>query len=207
MPEKIYISYVILGITVLITFLAWNNRDVMNKSLYHPYTVKRENQWYRFISHGFIHADQMHLIFNMFTFFFFAPFVEQYFEVKFGSGYYIIPFYLLALVAASIPTYMRHKDNSAYAALGASGAVSAILFFSIAFMPWEKIYLFGIIGIPGILFAVLYLWYSHRMDKQGTDNVGHNAHLWGAIFGFITPFILDPSYVTRFIELITHPKF
>jgi len=207
MPEKLYLSYVILGFTVLITFLAWNNQNIMNRSLFHPFTIKRENQWDRFITHGFLHADQMHLIFNMFTFYFFAPYVEQVFEVRFGSGLWFVAFYLIAIIVSSIPTYFRHKDNSSYAALGASGAVSAVLFFAIALMPWEKLYLFAVLPIPAIIFAVLYIWYSQRMDKRGTDNIGHSAHLWGALFGFITPFILNPAYVTTFIERITHPKF
>lgn len=200
-------AYIILGATALISFLAFSNGELMFKSFFIPVNIKERNEYWRFISHGFIHADMNHLLFNMMTLFFFGPVLESYFTQLFGHAYYFLLFYLAALVFSSIPSYFKHQDNPRYRALGASGAVSAVLFAFIALNPWEMIYIFFALPIPGILFAFLYLWYSAHMSRQNSDNIGHDAHLWGGVFGFIFPFVFKPSLINYFISNITDIPF
>ncbi len=201
-------AYILIGITAVISFMAWSNGELMFKSFFIPSHIKERNEYWRFFSHGFIHADQQHLIFNMLTLFFFGPYVESLFTFYFGSPFYFILFYLAALLASSIPTYFKHKDDYRYRALGASGAVSAVLFVFVAFNPWELLYIFFAIPVPGILFAIGYLWYSAHMSKQNRDNIGHDAHLWGAVFGFVFPFVAKPALFQLFIEnLVNIPYF
>jgi len=193
-------SYIIIGITAIVSFLAWSNGELMFKCFFIPNHIKERNEYWRFFSHGFIHADQQHLIFNMLTLFFFGPFVESAFAYHFGSGYTYVLFYFAALVASSIPDYLKHKNDYRYRSLGASGAVSAVLFAAIIFDPWMLINFI----IPGILFAVGYLWYSARMSKMNQDNIGHNAHLWGGLFGMVFPFIMKPILLQEFIQNLIH---
>ena len=201
-------AYLIIGITAIISFMAWSNGEIMFKSFFIPTNIKERKEYWRFFSHGFIHADQQHLIFNMLTLFFFGPYVESLFGLYFGNTFYFVLFYMAALIASSIPTYFKHKDNYRYRALGASGAVSAVLFLFVAFNPWHLLYIFFAIPVPGILFAAGYLWYSAKMSKQNSDNIGHDAHLWGAVFGFIFPFIVKPALFQFFLEnLINIPYF
>ena len=148
--------------------------------------------------------DFFHLFVNMFVLYSFGPPVESHFEFLLGGAgqTMFLIYYLLGIAIASLPTYFRHKNNFAYNSLGASGAVSAILFSYILFDPWNKIYLYGIIGIPGILAGVAYLIYSNYSDKRGVDNINHNAHFWGAIFGFIFPLTIKPVVFIYFIEKV-----
>lgn len=120
-----------------------------------------------------------------------------------GKFYFLI-FYVLGILVADIPTFLKHRNNSHYNSLGASGAVSAVVFGEILFYPTEKIYLFGIIGIPGILYAILFVWYSYAMEKRGRDFINHSAHLYGALFGWLFVTILYPPVWIHFIQEIIH---
>ncbi|MBI5539404.1 MAG: rhomboid family intramembrane serine protease [Bacteroidia bacterium] len=199
------ITYIIIATVALVTISAFNKREVYYKLMFNPYQVKHSNQWYRFISHVFIHADWNHVIFNMLTLFFFGVYVESAFSAYFGEKatfLYILEF-VMASVVSSVPSYFKHKDNYGYNAVGASGAVSAILFTSILFDPLNKIYIFFIpIGIPAFIFGILYLAYSAYMSKKNVDNIGHDAHFWGAVFGFIFPLALKPELFIIFINMI-----
>lgn len=197
-------SYIFIGITAAISFWAWSNGEIMFKSFFIPTHIKERNEYWRFLTHGFVHADQQHLIFNMITLFFFGPYVERVYTLEFGSSKYFFFFYLAALIVSSIPSYFKHQDNPRYRSLGASGAVSAVLISGIIFDPWMLINFI----IPGILFAAGYIWYSAKMSKQNSDNIGHDAHLWGAVFGLVFPFALKPSLIPLFLEkLINIPYF
>lgn len=197
-------AFIIIGITALISMWAWRDGEIMFKSFFIPTHIKERKEYWRFFSHGFIHADYQHLIFNMITLFFFGPFVERMFGIIFGSTYVFVLFYFAALIISAIPSYFKHQNDSRYRSLGASGAVSAVLFASIVFNPWMLINFF----IPGIVFAVGYVWYSAKMAKQNRDNIGHDAHLWGAVFGFVFPFVAKPGLIQVFIEnLINIPYF
>lgn len=174
----------IVILTALISFQAFGNPDMRSKLLFHPASIKNRGEYYRFLTSGFIHGDWMHLIINMIVLWQFGEIAETVFtNWLFGpvvGRVVFVLFYLSAIVAANIPSYLRHRDNYGYAALGASGATSALVFAFVLFFPWEW---FAFPPLPAIVFAVGYLFYSSYMDKRGTDNIGHNAHLWGAIYG------------------------
>lgn len=196
------IVYIIIGVTGVVTYLAWQNKDLFHKLLLSPYDLVHKKQYYRIITHGFLHANWAHLIINMLVFWSFGAVLMQYFYVFWGEiGFLLfLLLYISSLIVSSLFSIAKHKDDYSYSAVGASGATSAIVFASIFFDPWNKIYFFGILPIPGIVFGVLYLIYTYRMSKKGTDNIGHDAHLWGALYGFVFPLILKP----QLLEYFTH---
>jgi membrane associated rhomboid family serine protease len=198
-------TILLIALTVLVSVVAFNNQTLFAKLQFNPYQVYHRKEYYRLITHGFIHAGWWHLFMNMFVLFYFGQTVEAYLGllanqgiIKFPTLIYIV-FYLIALVFASSISLFRHKDNFWYNAVGASGAVSAVLFFSIFFDPWRRIGVY-FIPVPGILFAVLYIIYSHYQSKKGGDNIAHDAHLLGAIFGFVFPLFLDLGLIKHFIS-------
>jgi membrane associated rhomboid family serine protease len=195
----------LVAITVLMSIIAFYNSDVMARLIFNPYMVTERKQWYRFISSGFIHADWIHLAVNMLVLWSFGNVVERYFIAVFeekGLFYYLL-LYLGGLLISITPSYKRNMHNAGYNALGASGAVAAVLFAAILFRPLDKIYLYGIIGIPGILVGVSYLAYSYYMDKKGGGNINHDAHLWGAIFGLLFTILLKPTIFLHFLDQLT----
>jgi membrane associated rhomboid family serine protease len=199
------ITYILIATIAIISFTAFNRKDLFYKLMFFPYETKQKGQWYRFLTHAFTHANWEHLIFNMLTFFFFGVFVEQSFEYFFGNKGMILYLteFLLAGIISSIPSYLKHKDNPSYTAVGASGAVSAILFTSILLHPLNKIYLMFIpIGIPAFIFGFLYLGYSAYMSKRNIDNIGHDAHFWGAVVGIVFPVLLKFELLNDFIQII-----
>lgn len=187
------VTYAIIAITVVVSFLCFNNRQLFEKLALNPYRVVHAHEWYRVITHGFVHADGTHLFVNMFTYWSFGTYIEKVFEVAdWGTGYYLL-LYFGAMVIASVPDLIRYRNASWYRSIGASGAVSAILFTSIFLNPWDKILLFAVIPVPGILFGVVYLIYCQYMAKRGGDNINHNAHFYGAVYGFIFPLFMNPG--------------
>ncbi len=202
-------TIIIIAITCLVSFSAFNNRDVYNKLILYPYGMSSSPaEYYRLITSGFLHADVQHLLFNMFTLYFFGKNIEFVFQQISFSGLFLI-LYLTGIVVASAPAMFKHRNHSYYMALGASGGVSSILFASVYYFPWARISFFGIdaLAIPGIIFGVLYLAYSAYMDKKGNDNIGHDAHFWGAVYGFVFAFLVDPSHGRSFIDQLLHPSF
>ncbi len=178
------VTIALIAINIIVSLIAMNNQDVLSKTIMWPYGVKRHNQFYRFITSGFIHADYMHLFFNMFTLFFFGQVVEISFSVYgIGGNIAYLALYFLGLIASDLPTYFKQKDNYNYHCLGASGAVSAVVFAAVVFDPWSSIYLYGALKISALLYAVLYIVYCVAMSKKSGDNVNHDAHLWGSLFG------------------------
>lgn len=181
------ITLIITIVTVIISFIAMNNQNLMDKCIFHPYSIaKVPSQWYRSITCGFIHADIPHLAFNMLSFYMFGDLVEQYFEFIFGPAGRIIYllFYISALVVCIIPTYFTHKNRYNYFSLGASGAVSAIVFAGIFLQPTMKIGFFIIPPIiPGFLFGPMYLALTIYLSKKGPKSINHSAHLWGSLYG------------------------
>jgi membrane associated rhomboid family serine protease len=185
----------------MVTIMAWQNRQLFDKLKMNPYMVVHKKEYFRLLSHALLHADWMHLIFNMLTLYFFGEFVEGGLKLYFDHGIllYILLFVIGAIVA-SIPSVLKNKNNHAYNSVGASGAVAAILFSGIFFEPKLGIYLFFIpIPIPGYLFGIAYLAYSHYMSRKNVDNINHDAHFAGAIFGFIFPVLLKPDLFNVFI--------
>jgi membrane associated rhomboid family serine protease len=196
------ITYAIIAFTALTSFIAFSNADTVNKLIFYPYEIKEKKEWFRFISHGLIHADFTHLLFNMLTLYFFGQFAEMIFD----RTMYLV-FYITALVVASIPDYLKEKDNPNYRSLGASGAVAAVLAATVILSPWATIYIKFIIPIPAILYLVLYIGYSVYMAKKGGDNIGHSAHLWGTIYGVVFMLIFKTELFKRFIEQLQNPHF
>ncbi len=196
------ITWIIIGITSLVSFAAFQNNELMQKLQFNAALVVHRKQYYRLLSHAFIHASWTHLIVNMLVLFFFGRNVEAYFGYFFQNKavLYFLLLYIGGILASNLYSLVKHQNNYYYNAVGASGAVSAVLFAFIFFDPWEKLYFFGIIPIPGIVFAIGYLIYSYQMGKQKKDNVAHDAHLLGALFGFILPVILQPDLFSRFID-------
>jgi len=192
----------VIGIT---SFLAFQNRTMFAKGAFMPYDIARFNQYYRFLSHIFLHASWEHLIFNMLTLYFFGMLVESgfaYYFGKWGKSIYLLEFFIAGIIA-TIPSYFKHKNNPSYIAVGASGAISAILFTSILLDPTNKIYIMFIpIGIPAYVFGPVYLLYCMYMAKRNIDHVAHDVHFWGAIFGFVFPILLKSEILNVFIEMI-----
>lgn len=196
---------VIIIITVLISIAAWQSRPLLERLIFYPPAVNR-GQYDRLLTHGFIHADGVHLLFNMFTLYFFGRVIEQFYIAKFGSlGF--VGFYVLAIIVAILPTYARNKNNPRYSSLGASGAVSAVLFAYILFAPWNTLYLFAVLPIPAIVFAVAYVAYSIWADRRGGDNINHSAHLFGAVFGVVATIAIEPAIIIHFIDRLLNPSF
>jgi membrane associated rhomboid family serine protease len=201
------VTIIIVIITVIVSIIAFNNRDVFRRLAFNAYDIRHFKNTYRFLSYALIHADWMHLLINMLVLYSFGRIVEEYYGMYFGLKgvlYYIL-LYVGGTALSTLPSYGKHKDDYTYTAVGASGAVSAVVFASIIFAPLSKIYLFPIpIGIPAILFGILYLFYSAYMGKKNIDNVGHDAHFWGAIFGFVFTIVLKPSLIITLYATLTN---
>ncbi len=197
---------ILIIVNVIVSIFALNNKQAYNKMMMNPYAVKNNNEYFRFITSGFIHADFRHLGFNMFTLFFFGDVVERQFNYSSnGNGMLLfILFYVAAIVISEIPTFLKHQNNPRYNSLGASGGVSAVVFASIMYTPLKDLCLYGLICIPGFILAILYLVYSATMGKKGSGNINHDAHLYGAIFGVLFTIILDPDVFSRFIEQVSN---
>lgn len=185
------ITVIIIIVTCLVSVYGFSNQKLIDDLIFYPPAISKRNQWYRFFTCGLIHADFAHLAFNMFALYIFGDGgqgggVEYSFVNIFGSKgklLYVL-MYVLSLAVCLIPTYSKNKDNYHYRSLGASGAVSAVVFIQILLNPMMGV---GIIFIPiyiaGFLFGIIYLLISHWMDRKGTGNINHSAHIFGAIFG------------------------
>ena len=202
-----YVTLALIAVTVIVSWQAWQQPRLLERLILWPPAIDRQRQYDRLLTHGFIHADWGHLIFNMIALYSFGPAMERYFTDRVTAIGYLL-FYLSALVMAILPTYMRHKHDAHYRSLGASGAVSAVLFAFILLAPWSSIYVFLIpIGIPAIVYAVLYVAYSIWMDRRGGDNINHSAHLWGGLYGVMFTLLQDPGQAGRFLQRLAGPGF
>lgn len=202
---ELSLTVILIGITAITSILGFNRYEMLDRWMFIPYRIKHRNQWDRFILSGFIHKDYIHLLFNMFTFYFFGGVVERFLNYSFGGlagGILFVVFYLLGIIIADIPTYRKHQNDSHYRALGASGGTSATVFASIIILPLADICLFGIICLPGFILGLLFLIYSYVKGKKGEDSINHDAHLYGAIFGIIFILILSPSSAMQFVEQV-----
>jgi membrane associated rhomboid family serine protease len=183
---ELSITIIIVIITTLVSLGGFNNQKIIDDLIFYPPAVTYRNQWYRFITCGLIHADFGHLIFNMLSFFLFGKFVESTFlEIAGENGkWYYLAMYLTALAISILPTYFRHRNDYSYRSLGASGAVSAVVFAGLMIVPTVKVGFFIIPPIiPGFIFGPLYLLISAVLDRRGGSNINHSAHIWGALYG------------------------
>ncbi|HWS77028.1 MAG TPA: rhomboid family intramembrane serine protease [Thermomonas sp.] len=196
------LTIVIVAITVLVSWRAFNDRVLLERLILWPPAVERRKQYDRLLTHGFIHADWMHLAFNMITLWSFGTAVERVFSEWITPLGYVL-FYLSAIVVAILPTWLRHRRDPNYRSLGASGGVSAVLFSFILFDPWSTLVIFPIpVPIPAFLFALLYVGYSIWMDRRGGDNVNHSAHLWGAAYGVLFTVAMEPGVLGHFTQAL-----
>jgi membrane associated rhomboid family serine protease len=207
MSITLYITIITVGVSIL----AMYNHALMDKLIFHPYSVYNNNEWYRFFTCGLVHADFMHLAFNMFSFYMFGDYIEQYFAMIFGrsgSSMYII-LYVSSLLVCLIPTYLNHYKQYNYNSLGASGAVSAIVFVGIFLQPTMQIGFFIIPPIiPGFIFGPIYLGLTAYLANSGQGGINHSAHLWGSLYGVV--FLIITSYfignfnvLSAFVEQIS----
>ena len=194
------ITVIIIAITCIISILCFNGTLNGNKLIFNAYQVWHRKEWYRMLTSGIIHSGWGHLFFNMLTLYFFGRVVEQCFSAAFGGvlgAVLYVVLYVSALAISSLGDLVKYRDNWNYNALGASGAVSAVLFASILFAPKMGIYIYLIpIPVPGYIFAPLYLLYCWYMAKRNMDNIGHTAHFWGAVYGLLFPIICKPDVLS-----------
>lgn len=196
------ITLLIIAITVAVSWAAFNSQNLVNQLQFNASKIYHKYEYHRLITHAFVHASWEHLLVNMIVLYSFGSAIEVYFKSYFGDKtlvYYLL-LYFGGVLASNIYAMIKHHNNYFYNSVGASGAVSAVLFAAIFFDPWNKIYFFGILPIPGIVFAVLYLVYSYQMSHKKSDNVAHDAHFLGAVFGFIFPVILNPDLFEMFLD-------
>lgn len=198
------ITLIIIAITVIVSLLCFYGGLDFNAMKFSAYDVWHRKKWWQMLTHGFVHGGWGHLFFNMLTLFFFGRVVEEYFAAVWGTPMgqilYVV-LYLTAIVVSSMWDLVKYRDDWNYSAVGASGAVSAILFASILFEPKMGIYIYLIpIPVPGYIFAPLYLLYCWYMAKRNADNIGHTAHLWGAVYGLLFPLALRPDIFQHFLH-------
>lgn len=195
-------TLILIAITVVVSYAAFSSPKLMEQLQFNASKVYYKKEYHRLITHAFVHANWEHLIVNMIVLYSFGTVLEKYFADSFGSRHtlYYLLLYLGGILFSNIYALIKHHKNYFYNAVGASGAVSAVLFAAIFFSPWDSIYFFFVLPIPGIVFAVLYLVYSYQMSNKQKDNVAHDAHFLGAVFGFFFPVILNPQLFQVFLD-------
>ncbi len=203
----ITLNIIIIALTAIISIYAFYNHEAFGRLTFNAYAIRHRGQGWRFFSYGLIHADWIHLFINMFVLYSFGNAVIKayhfYFDVK-GYMFYLL-LYIGGIVFSVLFDYGKHKDDVNYNAVGASGAVSAVLFASILLYPTGSVYVFPIpFPLPSVVFGVLYLVYSAVMARRGIGNIGHNAHFWGAVFGIAFTIALKPFIAVEFWQQIMH---
>jgi membrane associated rhomboid family serine protease len=182
------ITLVIVIVTSLISVTGFAQQKIVDDLIFYPPAINQRHQYYRFITHGLIHADLIHLAFNMLALYSFGVAIEKVFSLdcifgEKGKLFYLL-LYFLGMIMASLPDYFKYRESYHFKSLGASGAVSAVIFSTIVFFPQNPIGLFFVpVQIPGFVFAILYLAISVYLDRRGGGRVNHSAHFWGAAFG------------------------
>lgn len=204
MQPGIY-TIILVGLTVLTSIKAFSDGRLYDNFIFAPGRMSNNpREYYRFLSHGFIHGNWPHLIFNMLALWSFGDFVEGVFAAS-GIRIAYLLLYLTGIVAASVPSYYKHRHDR-YSSLGASGGVAAIVFAGIAINPWSGIgFLFLPFAIPGVVFGALYLIFSAYMARRGDSHIDHDAHFWGSVYGFVFTFIALPGSLQSFIYQMQHP--
>ncbi len=187
------ITLTIIIITGIISLAGFRNGKVVDELIFWPPAISKKHQYYRFITCGLIHADYMHLIFNMVTLYFFGTIMEAHYQGELGlQKWYYLALYIGALIVSNIPTYIKHRNDYDYRSLGASGAVSAVLFAFILLSPWQQIIVI-VFPVPAIIYGGLFLFYSAYMSRKGGDHVNHDAHFYGALFGILFTIAVRPD--------------
>lgn len=196
-------TIVLVLVTTAVSIYALMNPRLLDRLMLAPTLMHQKRQYERFVTHGFVHGDNQHLLFNMITLYFFGRTMEGVYDQLIGPFGFTL-FYLAALVFSILPTYVDEKQNYRYRSLGASGAVSAVLFAFILFAPWSTIYVI-VLPVPAILYAVLYIGWEFYSARERRDNINHSAHLWGAAFGVACTLALAPQVLGQFVQRLMNP--
>lgn len=198
------LTYVLMGLIGLVTYYAWQKPEVHHGFMLNPYAVQKHKQIYRLITSGFVHNNGMHLFLNLFTLYFFGGAIEKIFVIYFGESgnmYYLLLF-ISAIFVANVPTYLKHRHHPNYNSLGASGGVSALVLAFILFDPLRDLCLYAVVCLPGYILGAGFIVYSIIMGKRGQDNINHDAHLFGALYGLGFIIVLRPATLESFIEIL-----
>ena len=201
------VTYLLIFITSLISIYSFNKPDVKNQLLFSPYRYVNDKKRWIIISHAFIHADFLHLFFNLYVLFIFGPSLENYFNITSELGFiYFLSIYILGIIFSTIPSIIKHQQNPNYFSLGASGAVSSIVFAYIIVYPLRELGLIILPGIwiPGFIFGTIYLISEHYLSKKQYSNIAHDAHISGSIFGIIFVLLYDFNNLRFFLKKISH---
>jgi membrane associated rhomboid family serine protease len=201
------ISFTLIATTVLVSVFAFSNNEIKEKGLFSPFEYHKNKKWWLLITHGFLHADFFHLFFNVYVLYVFGPSIESYFNDSSEIGsFYFISFYLGAMIFATLPSIIKHNNNPMYKSLGASGAISAIVFAYILIYPLNQLGLLIIPGLwlPGFIFGALYLVAEHFLSKKQYSNVAHDAHISGSIFGVLFIIIYDFNNLITFFRSVSN---
>ena len=185
---ELSVTLIIIIVTTLVSIGGFSNHKIIDDLIFYPPAVTQQKQLWRFFTCGFIHADWGHLILNMYALYIFGIYVEKAFTGIFGQNGNLIYLlmYISALLVCLLPTYKKHKNNYYYRSLGASGAVSAVVFCFILLDPLQKLGLIFLpIMIPGFIFGALYLIVSSILERRSSDHINHSAHIWGALYGIV----------------------
>lgn len=196
------ITILLVAVTCAVSFTCFSNRLLLERLLLWPPAVGR-GEYHRLVTNAFVHADGQHLLFNMITLFFFGRAIEGFFERYIGVVGFLA-FYLVAAVISVLPSYLSHRNDSSYRSLGASGAVSAVLFAFILLAPWSTIYVF-FFPIPAIVYAALFTAYGLYAGRMGHDHINHSAHLWGGGFGIVFTLAMEPKLGAVFVQRLLSP--
>jgi membrane associated rhomboid family serine protease len=211
------ISMVIIVATVVVSWQCFSNSTLFSKLLFNPYSVKHQREYYRILSHMLVHADWTHLLFNLFTFYSFGTFMEKVFtsermfndffpELSFwgySSGQlFFVLLYVLGGAVATLPSLRKHGDNYGYNAVGASGAVSAVMMAFMILFPTFEISFFLFIPMPAWIGALVFLGLEHYLSRNQRSNIAHDAHIWGALFGILFVAALQPRFIGMFVEKV-----
>ena len=196
-------TLILIAVTSAVSLVGFGNPKMIESLLLWPPAITRKGEYHRLLTYGLVHGDFQHLLFNMITLFFFGRAMEPFFGGLLGSNGFAF-FYVLGLVVSILPTYLRHRNDANYRSLGASGAVSGVLFAFILLQPWATIYVY-VIPVPAIVYAALYTAYTIYMDRRGGDNVNHSAHLWGAAYGVAFTVAVAPGVVPYFFQALLRP--
>ena len=196
------VNIIIIFSIAAVSFLGFSNQTLFLKFLFKPNSILKDKEWYRFISSAWLHADYMHLFVNLVVLFSFGNYLEYFLNVYYEEQSSVLYLFLFlgSTVVSHIPSYVKHKSNIKYQAVGASGGVSGILFAYILINPLSMLELYLFIPIPAIVFGILYLWYSYYMSKKNMDNIGHEAHIYGALGGMILITIIKPGIWVSFFN-------
>lgn len=200
------VTIALIAITCGVSWMAFDKRSLADRLVLWPPALERRHEYWRLVSYGFVHADIGHLAFNMITLFFFGREIERVMAGVTGTWLTYPLFYLAALAVSILPSYLKHRHDANYVSLGASGAVTAVLFAFILLAPWTLIFVF-FIPVPAIIYAVFYVGYSLWMDRRGGDRINHSAHLSGAAFGVLFMVMMAPEVTGIFWRQLMSPRF